>query len=189
MLLFLLKQTPIKPDVLLFCLLWFLALSCFVGFENVTAKANGNDIKVTDAVAEVDGVIYFNIKEAIAAIDDEDKNEIELLRDLVITENDRYSYGDGWYDGICYIGDKDLVLNLNGFSITHNGSVNDYLVNFRNEGNRANTVTIKNGTIDAGTNAFCALCTSSASTQKITINLEDDIILMNQSKEYYDCIC
>ena len=58
--------------------------------------------------------------------------------------------------------------------------MNDYLLWFKNVGSKANTITIKNGTLDAGTTAFCALCTANSHENELTINLEN-ITLINKN--------
>ena len=171
-----------------------------IGTISLTADANStgadeDDITLTIARAEnVEGVLetvmnnsqakvgdtyYPTFAVAIAAANDGD--EIEVISDVVIDENTRTHNSGEWYDGIYYIGDKSFTVDLNGFTIKHDGSVNDYLLNFKNDGTKANKITIKNGTIDAGTNAFCAICTSSTSKQQITINLEDVTLINNVS--------
>ena len=46
---------------------------------------------------------------------------------------------------------------------------------------KANTITIKNGTLDAGTTAFCALCSSSVQANLLTVNLEGVHLINNMS--------
>lgn len=88
----------------------------------------------------------------------------------------------GWWDGLGYSGDKSFTIDLNGKTIGNaNGVLNDYLFWFKNDGEKASTITIKNGTLDAGTTAFCALCTASSGSQPLTINLEDVTLINNIS--------
>ena len=118
----------------------------------------------------------------------EDGETIKLLSDIVFDENARTLNSGSWYDGLYYIGDKSFTIDLNGKTISQDGSVNDYLLNFKNApatntrsaGSKANTITIKNGTIDAGTAAYCALCTSSVQENQLTINLEN-VTLINKN--------
>ena len=116
---------------------------------------------------------------AIAAIEDGDV--IEVLADLTFDENSRTHNSGTWYDGLFYEGDKSFTIDLNGNTISNDSSVNDYLLNFLNKGSKPNTITIKNGTLNAASSAYCALCTSTSSTQQITINLEDVNVIGNNS--------
>ena len=128
-------------------------------------------------VAMVNGVKYVTLKDAVAAV--ADGGVIMLIANETFTEANRTSSGGSWYEGLYYIGDKSFTINLNGFTITQNGAVNDYLMLFKNEGSKANAITLQNGTMDAGSTAYCAICTSSASTQKIIVNLENVNVIGN----------
>jgi len=131
------------------------------------------------AVAVVNGVKYVTLKDAVAAV--ADGGVIMLIANETFTEANRTSSGGSWYEGLYYVGDKSFTINLNGFTITQNGAVNDYLMLFKNEGSKANAITLQNGTMDAGSTAYCAICTSSASTQKIIVNLENVNVIGNNS--------
>ena len=112
-----------------------------------------------------------------------DGGTIVLGADFSFTteEGGRYNNG-GWWDGLGYSGDKSFTLDLNGHTLGNaNGALNDYLLWFKNDGAKANTITIKNGTLDAGTTAYCALATSSSNKQTITINLENVTLYNNNS--------
>lgn len=134
--------------------------------------------RVVPAIAKIGEKLYGTLADAFNAANDGD--EIEVISDVVINKDTRTHNTGSYYDGVYYIGDKSFTVDLNGFTITHDGSVNDYLLNFKND-TKANAITLKNGTIDAGTNAFCAICTSSTSKQQITINLEDVTLINNVS--------
>lgn len=138
----------------------------------VAFAADGN-------VAKVGDTYYATLQAAFNAAKD---NDIIVLQDNVtITEATRVFNSGSYYDGVYYLGDKNFTLDLNDYTLTHDGSVNDYLLNFKNMGDKANEITITNGTIDAGTNAYCAICTSPASTQKMVINTENVTIIGNNS--------
>ena len=107
---------------------------------------------------------------------------ITLSSNVTFTTENRTHNSGSWYDGIYYVGDKSFTIDLGGKTIDNaNGAVNDYLLNFKNDGTKPCTITIKNGTIDAGTAAYCAICTSSTSAKKITINLENVNVINNNS--------
>ena len=130
-------------------------------------------------VAKVGDNKYTTLADAVAAV--EEGGTVTLLSDVIFTEATRAHNSGTWYDGLYYVGDKSFTIDLGGFTITHDGSVNDYLLNFKNVGSKANVITIKNGTVDAGTTAFCAICTSSTQENQLTINLEDVNVINNIS--------
>lgn len=128
-------------------------------------------------IAKINEVPYTSLKAAIEAV--QDGETITLVDNEKFTKDNRTHNSSTWYDGIYYVGDKNFTIDLNGKTISQDGSVNDYMLNFKNDGEKANTIILKNGTVDAGTTAFCALCTSSGSTQELTINLEDINLINN----------
>ncbi|MBO7185835.1 MAG: hypothetical protein J6V59_02945 [Alistipes sp.] len=128
-------------------------------------------------VAKIGEVGYTSLAKAVAAI--QDGETITLVANEVFTENNYYDNG-GWKDGLGYAGDKSFTIDLGGNTVSQNGALNDYLLWFKNVGSKANTITIKNGTLDAGTTAFCALCTASSHENELTINLEN-ITLINKN--------
>ena len=142
-------------------------------------KQNGKWVVVAKpAVAMIGETGYWSLNAAVAAV--EDGGTITLVDNETFTENNRYNNG-GWWDGLGYSGDKSFTIDLCGYTISQDGALNDYLMWFKNDGDKANTITLKNGTMDAGTTAYCALCTSSSNKQKITINLEKIHLINNNS--------
>ena len=129
-------------------------------------------------VAKIGEDGYESLKEAVAAV--EDGGTITLVADETFTENNRYNNG-GYWDGLGYSGDKSFTIDLGGYTIKQNGSLNDYLIWFKNVGSKDNTITLKNGTLDAGTTAFCALCTASSHENQLTVNLENITLINNIS--------
>ena len=126
--------------------------------------------------------------EAVNAV--EDGQVITLSDNIQFSESARTHNSGTWYDGLYYTGDKSFTIDLNGKTISQDGSVNDYLLNFKNAASetntrsadsKANTITIKNGIIDAGTAAYCALCTSGTQENQLTINLENVTLINNIS--------
>lgn len=121
---------------------------------------------------------YWSLNAAVAAV--EDGGTITLVANETFTENNRYDNG-GWWDGLGYSGDKSFTIDLGGHTIKQDGSLNDYLMWIKNDGAKANTITLKNGTLDAGKTAYCALATSSSNKQTITINLENINLINNNT--------
>ncbi len=142
-------------------------------FENLIYDL-GN---LTTAVAEVNGKKFTELSKAIAAV--EDGGTITLAADYAVTNENRVEL-NGYYEGLFYQGDKSFTLDLGGYKFTNeSNAVNDYMILFNNSGEKASEITIKNGTIDAGTAAYCAVCTATSSTQKITLNLENVELINN----------
>lgn len=151
----------------------------FVADDCVATEDNGiwTVVRKPD-VAKIGEVGYTSLAKAVAAI--QDGETITLVADEVFTENNYYDNG-GWKDGLGYSGDKSFTIDLNGNTIRQNGALNDYLIWIKNDGSKANTITLKNGTLDAGTTAYCAFATASSNKQKMTINLEDISLVGNNS--------
>ena len=152
-----------------------------VTYENVTgatALIGATYDGAKAVVAKIGDTYYSTLIEAVAAV--EDGGTVTLIADEIFTATN-YSDNGGWKDGLYYVGDKSFTIDLGGFTIGQNGDLNDYLMNFKNVGSKANTITIKNGTLDAGTTAFCALCTSSSHENQLTINTEKLNIINNIS--------
>ena len=143
--------------------------------ETATVNATVNEPKV----AKVGENTYRTLAQAVAAV--EDGGTITLIANETFTKTNRTHNSGTWYDGLYYVGDKSFTINLGGFTISQDGAVNDYLLNFKNDGTKANEITLKNGTIDAGTTAFCAICTSSSQANQLTINTENINIINNIS--------
>ena len=129
-------------------------------------------------VAKIGEVGYTSLQKAVAAV--QDGETITLVANETFTEKNSYD-NDGWKDGLGYAGDKSFTIDLNGKTVSQNGALNDYLIWVKNVGSKANTITIKNGTLDAGTTAFCALCTASSHDNQLTINLENVNLINNKS--------
>lgn len=128
------------------------------------------------------GMVVTSASELAIAIENvKDGGIIALADNLTFDENSRTPNGGNWYEGLYYVGDKSFTIDLNGKTITNDSSVNDYLMLFKNDGTKANTITIKNGTIEASSSAYCAICTAGNSTQQITINLENVKVTGNNS--------
>ena len=130
------------------------------------------------AVAKIGEKGYWSLNAAVAAV--QDGETITLVADETFTDTNYYNNG-GWKDGLGYSGDKSFTIDLGGYTIKQDGSLNDYLVWLKNDGTKANTITFKNGTMDAGTTAYCALCTANSHVKKLTVNLENITLINNKS--------
>ena len=145
----------------------------------VVEAENGrwNVVRKAD-VAKIGEVGYTSLAKAVAAVNDGET--ITLVANEVFTKNNYYDNG-GWKDGLGYAGDKSFTIDLGGNTISQDGYLNDYLLWFKNVGSKANTITIKNGTLDAGTTAYCALCTASSHENKLTVNIENINLVGNNT--------
>ena len=129
-------------------------------------------------IAKIGETEYWSLNAAVTAV--QDGETITLVANEVFSMKNFYDNG-GWRDGMGYAGDKSFTIDLGGYTVMQDGSLNDYLMWFKNNGEKANTITLKNGTMDAGTNAYCAVCTASSNTQKLTVNLENITLYNNNS--------
>ena len=151
--------------------------------ENVPA---GYKVELVDGVwtvnfypvAKIGEKGYLTLNAAVAAV--QDGETITLVADEVFTETNR-SNNSGYWDGLAYSGDKSFTIDLGGHTIKQDGSLNDYLMWVKNDGAKANTITLKNGTMDAGTTAYSAFATASSNKQTITVNLENINLINNIS--------
>lgn len=143
-------------------------------------KNDGETFKVVrKAVAKVGENTYETLLAAINAV--EDGGTITIIDDIIYNQHNRVNNGGSWYEGLLYDGDKSFTIDLNGKTITNDEYVNDYLLYFKNNGEKANTITIKNGTVTAAPSAYAAIATASSNAQKITMNLENVNINGNNS--------
>lgn len=113
------------------------------------------------------------LKTALANVADGDT--IKLTANITFTSSNATVNGS-WYDGIVYEGDKSFTLDLNGFTVTDDGIINDYLIYIKNTvaGGKASEITIKNGTVETKNGSHGTIVVGSNSTvNKITVNLED----------------
>lgn len=147
-----------------------------VGYE--VLNENGIWIIKSKYVAKIGEKQYRTLNAAVQAV--EDGETITLVADETFTENNRCDNG-GWWDGLAYSGDKSFTIDLGGYTIKQDGSLNDYLMWVKNDGAKANTITLKNGTMDAGTTAYSAFATASSNKQTITVNLENINLINNIS--------
>ena len=147
-----------------------------VGYE--VLNEDGIWIIKSKYVAKIGEKQYRTLNAAVQAV--EDGGSITLVANETFTENNRCNNG-GWWDGLAYSGDKSFTIDLNGFTISQNGALNDYLMWVKNDGAKANTITLKNGTMDAGTTAYSAFATASSNKQTITVNLENINLINNIS--------
>ena len=161
------------------------ASSIAEGYEVVPANVpKGYSVEEVDGiwtvefhpVAKIGEKGYATLADAVAAV--QDGETITLVADETFNDTNYYNNG-GWKDGLGYSGDKSFTIDLGGYTIKQDGYLNDYLVWIKNDGEKANTITFKNGTMDAGTTAFCALATASSNAQKMTVNLENINLINN----------
>ena len=156
-------------------------LGLTINATQLTAEKDSFDENY-DKDAWMDALHASSIEELMLALETvEDGGLIVLADNMVFDAEHNYDWNDGYIDGIVFDGDKSFTLDLGGNTITHDSAINDYLMNFRNTGSKPNVITLKNGTLEAGPTAYCAISTSTASTQKITINLENINIIGNNS--------
>ncbi len=136
-----------------------------------TKKDTVTDATFGKSVAKADGIEYFSLQDAFDAA--ADGATVTLMADVVYTQDNAYANGT-YLEGLYYLGDKNLTFDLGGHTISDDGSINDYLIYFRNMGEAKNKITLKNGTIIAGANAHSALTISSSGAKYGTdVDLEN----------------
>ena len=121
--------------------------------------------QASSPVAEINGVEYESLQVAIDSAVDGDT--VKLLSNVEFNASNAFVNGT-WLDGIKYIGDKSFTLDLNGYTISDNGELNDYLLNFLNKGEKPNEITIINGTISGGANLWNVISVGSTSASHPT---------------------
>ena len=143
-----------------------------VAEDTDVAFAGLNNTEEKNYVAQAGGYFFETLFDAIKAV--EDGSTITLVADETFSETNRVNSSGSWYEGVYYVGDKSFTIDLGGFTISQDDSnaVNDYLLNFKNDGEKENVINLTNGTIEAKA-AYCTIATSTTSTKKITINLEN----------------
>ena len=104
-----------------------------ITMENVTATANGNPITPGDAVASVNGVMYFSLAEAIGAV--QANETIILLNDITFAEN-----------ASSIVIDKPITIKGEGKKLTFNSATSAFVIKSSNV--MFSNMTIKQGTKD-----------------------------------------
>lgn len=111
--------------------------------------------------------------ELATAIENIKDGGIIALSNSISFDSTTHTDNGGYYEGLNYVGDKSFTIDLNGYTITNvAGSITDRLLRFENNGTKPNTITIKNGTLEA-IGAYSAVATAGSNAQKMTINLEN----------------
>ena len=123
-------------------------------------------------VAAIGDTPYATLQAALNAVKNGDT--ITVLKDIVFTAKDGYTYPGGvYFDGAWYTGDASFTLDLNGKTLSADDTVNDYMLTLR-PGTEKSKIVIKNGTITCGKNAYSALCvgTSALDGSVLTVELQ-----------------
>lgn len=146
-----------------------------VATNNVQYNAPDNLNKIV-AFAEgyTGGVVAYTDLQA-AINDAEDGDTVALLCDIEFNEENAFVNGT-WLDGIKYTGDQNFTIDLNGKTISCSEDINDYLLYFINNGKKANEITLKNGTINGGSNLWTVITVGAKSAAyPTTLNLGADL--------------
>lgn len=146
-----------------------------VATNNVQFNAPDNLNKIV-AFAEgyTGGVVAYTDLQA-AINDAEDGDTVALLCDIEFNEENAFVNGT-WLDGIKYTGDQNFTIDLNGKTISCSEDINDYLLYFINNGEKANEITLKNGTINGGSYLWTVITVGAKSAEyPTTLNLGADL--------------
>ena len=101
---------------------------------------------------------------------------VKLGADMTITEADAVN-GNAIY----YTGDEDIVIDLGGYTL--NADTNNAGIRIQKAEGGENTITIKNGKIVAGDNAWSAISVGSSAGTKTYVNLENLEIESNKAND------
>lgn len=139
-------------------------MMAFVMAMPVSANA---EISQTD-VASIGDEGYATLQEAFDAVQDGDT--IELLKDIEVNEGG---------NGVRYDGDADFTVDFNGFTFTSNTTNSAFVI----VSDSSTDVTLKNGTITAGSSAYCTVITDGAD---LVVTIEN--MTLNNSRSYGNSI-
>ena len=139
-------------------------MMAFVMAMPVSANA---EISQTD-VASIGDEGYATLQEAFDAVQDGDT--IELLKDIEVNEGS---------NGVRYAGDADFTVDFNGFTFTSNTTNSAFVI----VSDSSTDVTLKNGTITAGSSAYCTVITDGAD---LVVTIEN--MTLNNSRSYGNSI-
>lgn len=142
-------------------------MMAFVMAMPVSANA---EISQTD-VASIGDEGYATLQEAFDAVQDGDT--IELLKDIEVNEGS---------NGVRYAGDADFTVDFNGFTFTSNTTNSAFVIVSYN----STDVTLKNGTITAGSSAYCTVITEGADGADVVVTIEN--MTLNNSRSYGNSI-
>lgn len=142
-------------------------MMAFVMAMPVSANA---EISQTD-VASIGDKGYATLQEAFDAVQDGDT--IELLKDIEVNEGS---------NGVRYAGDADFTVDFNGFTFTSNTTNSAFVIVSYN----STDVTLKNGTITAGSSAYCTVITEGADGADVVVTIEN--MTLNNSRSYGNSI-
>ena len=140
------------------------ALNFAKNFAHKDYKLVGETIVPKVYVVEAGEDKYESIQEAVDAV--EDGATIKLINDLSISET-----SDPNGNAVYYTGDKSLVFDLNGKTLT--GNTSNAVFRFQKAEGEENTITIQNGTVEALENTWSAISIGSSSSSKTIVNLVD----------------
>ena len=122
------------------------------------------DVVAKNYVAQAGEEKYESLQEAVDAV--EDGATIKLINDLSISET-----SDPNGNAVYYTGDKSLVFDLNGKTLT--GNTSNAVFRFQKAEGEENTITIQNGTVEALENTWSAISIGSSCLTKTIVNLVD----------------
>ena len=126
-----------------------------------------------DNVASVGTTYYSDLQAAFDAA--EDNQTVTVLQDVVVDEGS---------NAVRYSGGKNITVDFGSHSLTSN-TTNAAIVVVDNE-TAASVVTLKNGTITAGANAYCTVIAGSNNDKATTVTLEG--MTLNNSRQYGNSI-
>ena len=107
---------------------------------------------------------YETIQEAVDVVENE--GTITLIENVSVTET-----SDPNGNVVYYTGDKSFTIDLNGKELK--GNTSNVIFRFQKSEGAENTITIKNGTVEALQNSWSAISIGSSASTKTNVNLVD----------------
>lgn len=122
-------------------------------------------------VASIGDKGYATLQEAFNAV--QDGETIELLEDIEVNEGS---------NGVRYDGDADFTVDFKGFTFTSNTSNSAFVI----VSDKSIDVTLKNGTITAGSSAYCTVITGGDDGADVVVTIKN--MTLNNSRSYGNSI-
>ena len=115
-------------------------------------------------VAQIGKEMYESLQEAVDVV--ENGGIITLIDNVTVSET-----SDPNGNVVYYTGDKSFELDLNGKKLS--GNTSNVVFRFQKAEGKENTITIKNGTVEALENCWGAISIGSSASTKTNVNLVD----------------
>ena len=134
------------------------------GYKAVQNADSMWEVVAKTYVAQIGEEKYESLQEAVDVV--ENGGIITLIDNVTVSET-----SDPNGNVVYYTGDKSFELDLNGKKLT--GNTSNVVFRFQKAEGKENTITIKNGTVEALENCWGAISIGSSASTKTNVNLVD----------------